>query len=89
MIVDIEKYLLTGGERNRPDWFPTWFIYTVTESEKEEWERLMESKGKEWFFIEIKDKKKSKIETLEQSIEEIKLILEQLRAETREKSEKN
>ncbi|RIA83535.1 hypothetical protein C1645_880431 [Glomus cerebriforme] len=86
MIVDIEKYLLTSQERSRTDWFPIWFTYTVTESEREEWEKYMELKGKKWSLIEIKDKSKSKIETLEQSIDELKSILQQLRAEIREKN---
>lgn len=88
MIVDIEKYLLTPWERNRVDWFPTWFTYTVTEAESAEWEKTMELKGKEWSLIESKDdRSKNKIETLEQSLDEIKLILEQLRAEARERNE--
>jgi hypothetical protein len=85
MIVDIEKYLLTPWERNRVDWFPTWFTYTVTEEERTEWEKMMELKGKGWSLIELKDKTKSKIETLEQSLDEIKLILEQLRADSLKK----
>ena len=86
MIVDIEKYFLTPRERSRSDWFPTWFTYTVSESEMAEWEKWMEVKGKEWTLIEIKeDKEKGKIETLEQSIDEIKSILQQLRDEISEK----
>lgn len=94
MIVDIEKYLLTPWERNRVDWFPTWFTYNVTEAESAEWEKMIELKEKEWPFNESKDSKdskddktKNKIETLEQSLDEIKLILEQLRVEAREKNE--
>ncbi|CAB4373498.1 unnamed protein product [Rhizophagus irregularis] len=94
MIVDIEKYLLTPWERSRVDWFPTWFTYNVTEAESAEWEKMIELKEKEWSFNESKDykdskddKTKNKIETLEQSLDEIKLILEQLRAEAREKNE--
>jgi hypothetical protein len=57
----------------------------VTESEREEWEKWMDLKGNEWSLIEIKDKTKSKIETLEQSIDEIRSILQQLHVEIREK----
>ncbi|GBB88027.1 hypothetical protein RclHR1_14550001 [Rhizophagus clarus] len=89
IIVDIEKYLLTPWEQTRVDWFPTWFTYTVTEAEREEWEKMMELKGNEWSLIKFNDKIKNKIGALDQSLDEIKLILEQLRVETRERNEEH
>src|SRR5581483_625919 len=87
MIVDVEKYFLTPRERGRPDWFPTWFTYTVSESEMTKWKEWKEVKGKAWSTIEINDKTKSKVENLEESIDEIKSILQQLRDEISEKGQ--
>lgn len=38
MLVEIERGLLTNSERRNPNWFPRWFTYTVTESERREWQ---------------------------------------------------
>ncbi|CAG8610325.1 10768_t:CDS:2 [Paraglomus occultum] len=83
MVVDIEKYYLTSAERSRPEWFPTWFKYTVTEDEKSEWKKHLEVKGKEWPLssTSVKTGAEDKMKVLEKSINEIKSMINEMYAE--------
>ncbi|CAG8721957.1 15908_t:CDS:2, partial [Racocetra persica] len=56
--IDVEKCLLTSGERRRLDWFPTWLTYIVNEDERTEWEKWMKKNEKEWKHV-LADKSKS------------------------------
>jgi hypothetical protein len=46
--VEIELGLLSASERTRRDWFPTWFSYTMTETEKREWSDYVEKNPLQW-----------------------------------------
>jgi len=46
--VEIELGLLSASERARRDWFPTWFSYTMTETEKREWSAYVEKNPLQW-----------------------------------------
>jgi MYND finger protein len=46
--VEIELGLLSASERTRRDWFPTWFSYTMTETEKREWSDYIEKNPLQW-----------------------------------------
>jgi hypothetical protein len=43
MLVEIERGVLTESERKNPHWFPRWFNYTLTESDRNEWQSFMEN----------------------------------------------
>jgi hypothetical protein len=57
--VQIELGLLSASERARKDWFPEWFSYTMTETEKRTWKDFLEKNPLKWTeennFSEDKD----------------------------------
>lgn len=57
--VEIELGLLSSSERKRRDWFPTWFTYSMTETEQHTWEDYVEKNKLNWDedndFAESKD----------------------------------
>lgn len=46
--VEIELGLLSSSERTRRDWFPTWFNYSMTKSEKRVWDHYVETNPLKW-----------------------------------------
>ncbi|KAJ8469516.1 hypothetical protein ONZ45_g16864 [Pleurotus djamor] len=42
LLVEIERGLLTDSERRRPHWFPRWFTYILTESERRRWQDFVD-----------------------------------------------
>jgi MYND finger len=46
--VEIELGLLSASERTRRDWFPTWFSYSMTETEKRAWGEYVERNPLQW-----------------------------------------
>ena len=46
--VEIELGLLSSAERARQDWFPTWFHYSMTKTEKRVWEHYVETNPLKW-----------------------------------------
>lgn len=48
MQVEIELALLSSSERARRDWFPEWFSYTMTETEKRVWMEFVEKHPLKW-----------------------------------------
>ena len=57
--VEIELGLLSSAERARREWFPEWFSYSMTETEKRNWEDYLEKNPLKWTdennFSEDKD----------------------------------
>lgn len=57
--VEIELGLLSSSERSRRDWFPEWFSYTMTETEKRVWRDYVDKNPLKWVeennFNEDKD----------------------------------
>jgi MYND finger len=57
--VEIELGLLSSAERERRDWFPTWFTYSMTETEQRTWEDYVRKNKLKWDedndFAESKD----------------------------------
>ena len=57
--VEIELGLLSSSERARRDWFPEWFSYSMTETEKRDWEDYVAKNPLRWTdendFSEDKD----------------------------------
>lgn len=43
MMVEIERGLLTKAEREDRYWFPPWFTYTISETEKRDWVAFLEN----------------------------------------------
>ncbi|KIM77599.1 hypothetical protein PILCRDRAFT_91042 [Piloderma croceum F 1598] len=43
MVVEIERGLLTKAEREDRYWFPPWFTYTISETEKRDWVAFFEN----------------------------------------------
>ena len=46
--VEIELGLLSSSERERRDWFPEWFSYSMTETEKRVWNEFVEKNPLKW-----------------------------------------
>jgi hypothetical protein len=46
--VEIELGLLSSAERARRDWFPEWFSYTMTETEKQIWRDYLQRNPLKW-----------------------------------------
>ena len=46
--VEIELGLLSSAERARQEWFPVWFSYSMTETEKRNWEDYLEKNPLKW-----------------------------------------
>ena len=46
--VEIKLGLLSSSERARLDWFPEWFSYTMTETEKHNWEEYVGQHRLKW-----------------------------------------
>ncbi|KAF2471322.1 uncharacterized protein BDR25DRAFT_368132 [Lindgomyces ingoldianus] len=46
--VEIELGLLSASERSRRDWFPEWFSYSMTETEKRVWNDYLEKNPLKW-----------------------------------------
>ena len=57
--VEIELGLLSSAERARREWFPVWFSYSMTETEKRNWGEYLEKSPLKWTdennFSEDKD----------------------------------
>ena len=57
--IEIELGLLSASERRRRDWFPEWFSYSMSETEKRVWEDYVEKNSLKWLeensFDEGKD----------------------------------
>jgi hypothetical protein len=46
--VEIELGLLSSSERERRDWFPEWFTYTITETERRDWNEFLDKNPLKW-----------------------------------------